>query len=236
MLINRMTGEPLSEKKLRAARRIYLGLAALFIAALITCNIIANKFIAIDLGFKVFSISVGILPYPITFLITDILSEFYGRKRTNDVVWSGFLVSGFVLFLLWLGHVFPAIPDSPVQDEAYNNVFQNSWRIISASMLAYLTAQLVDVRVFHFWKRVTKGKMLWLRNNFSTTFSQLIDTTLVVTVIFIGTKTFTEISTLVFDGWLFKVLCAAFDTLIIYPVAWGFRRFFNLKHGEELSI
>jgi queuosine precursor transporter len=231
-----MTKLPLSDEKLRAARLIYISLAALFVAALITCNIIANKFISIDLGFKTFVISVGILPYPITFLITDILSEFYGRRRTNEVVWSGFLVSGFVLFILWLGHVFPAIPDSPVQDAAYNNVFQNSWRIISASMLAYLTAQLVDVRVFHFWKRVTKGKMLWLRNNFSTTFSQLIDTFLVVTVIFIGAKSAAEIGLMVFDGWLFKVICAAGDTLIIYPVAWGFRKYFKISHGEELQI
>ena len=93
---------------------IYLFLASLFIAALVTCNIIANKFVTVDLGFKVFTISVGILPYPITFLITDILSEIYGRQKTNQVVYSGFAVSLFVLFMLWLGHSFDAIPESPV--------------------------------------------------------------------------------------------------------------------------
>jgi uncharacterized integral membrane protein (TIGR00697 family) len=231
-----MQHSQLDEHKLQVAKRIYLALAAFFIAALITCNIIANKFISIDLGFKTFVISAGVLPYPITFLITDILSEFYGRKRTNEVVISGFLVSIFVLFILWLGHAFPAISDSPVGDDAYNVVFQNSWRIIAASMLAYLAAQLVDVRVFHFWKRITKGKKLWLRNNFSTAFSQLVDTVLVVGVIFIGIKGFKEIGQMVMDGWLFKVLCALLDTFFIYPIAWGFRKYFGLQVGQELHI
>ncbi|TNE27900.1 MAG: VUT family protein, partial [Bacteroidetes bacterium] len=178
-----------NQPKLHArAQGLYLLLAALFISALITCNIIANKFIALDLLGKTFVISVGVLPYPITFLITDILSEVYGRKRTNHVVLAGFVVSLFVLFILWLGHIFPAIESSPVKDSAYNTVFQNSGRVMMASMAAYLSAQLVDVRLFHFWKKTTKGKHLWIRNNFSTIFSQLIDTTLVVGIIFIGTE------------------------------------------------
>jgi uncharacterized integral membrane protein (TIGR00697 family) len=228
--------QDLNEEKLMLARRIYLLLAALFIAALITCNLIANKFISIDLGFKTFIISAGVLPYPITFLFTDILSEVYGRRRTAEVVFSGFAVSLFVLFLLWLGHSFPAIASSPVQDLEYNIVFQNSWRVIGASMLAYLSAQLVDVRMFHFWKNLTKGKMLWVRNNFSTVVSQFVDTVLVVSVIFWGLKPFGEILPLIFDGWLFKVLCALFDTILIYPIIFGFRKLFDLQVGEEIKI
>lgn len=232
-------GQPvavLSPEKTTHARKMYLFLASLFIAALITCNIIANKFIAIDLGFKVFTISVGILPYPITFLITDILSEVFGKKRTTEVVLSGFVISLFVLFLLWLGSAFPAIPNSPVQDENYNVVFQNSWRIISASMAAYLAAQFLDVRLFHFWKKVTNGKMLWVRNNFSTMASQLVDSVLVVSIIFIGTLPANTIGQYIFDGWLFKLLCAAADTVLVYAIMWFVRRFFNLKHGQEIAI
>ncbi|MCH8554862.1 MAG: queuosine precursor transporter [Schleiferiaceae bacterium] len=231
-----MTQLTKEEETQNLARRIYLLLASLFVAALITCNLIANKFIALDLGFKTFVISAGVLPYPITFLFTDILSEIYGRRRTAEVVISGFAVSLFVLFLLWLGSVFPSIAGSPVQDSDYNTVFQNSWRVIGASMIAYLSAQLVDVRLFHFWKKVTKGKMLWVRNNFSTIASQLVDTTLVVGVIFWGLKPFGDILPMIFDGWLFKVLCALFDTLLIYPIVFGFRKLFNLKVGEEIKI
>lgn len=218
------------------AQRVYLFLAALFITALVTCNLIANKFISIDLGFKTFVISAGVLPYPATFLITDILSEVYGRKRTNDVVFAGFAASIFVLFILWLGHQFSAIDGSPVNDDQYGTVFQNSWRVISASMIAYLTAQLVDIRIFHFWKGVTKGKHLWLRNNFSTIFSQLVDTTLVVTVIFIGLTPVADIGQMILDGWLFKIICAVIDTVFIYAAVAWFRKRFDLAHGEEIQL
>ena len=218
------------------AERLYYILGALFIAALITCNLIANKFISIDLGFKTFVISAGVLPYPLTFLITDILSELYGRKRTTHVVLSGLFASVFVLFILWLGAQFPAIDGSPVDDETFNSVFQNAWRVIAASMLAYLAAQLVDVRLFHFWKDLTKGRMLWVRNNFSTVVSQLIDTTLVVFVLFVGVESTETMTGYIMDGWLFKILCALLDTVLIYAfMAWA-RRFFGLRLGQEIRL
>lgn len=225
-----------SINKKQQAGIIYLILAALFLAALITCNLIANKFVTVNLGFKTFIVSAGVIPYPLTFLFTDILSEIYGRKNTTVVVFAGFFASLLVLLILYLGNVFPAIASSPVSDEAYNTVFQNSWRVISASMLAYLSAQFVDVRVFHFFKRKTKGKALWFRNNFSTIFSQLIDTILVTTVIFAGAKSFGFIKDLVWDGWLFKVLFAAADTLLIYPIVFLMRRHFNLAPNQEISL
>ena len=152
----------------------YHFLSAIFIASLVTCNLIANKFVTVDLGFKVFIVSAGILPYPITFLVTDLISELYGQKKANRVVISGFVASIFVLFFLWLGGQFSAIPDSIVNDNIYNAVFRNAWRIIAASMVAYLIAQFIDVRIFHFWKKLTSGKHLWLRNNGSTIASQLV--------------------------------------------------------------
>jgi len=218
------------------AERLYYVLGALFIAALITCNLIANKFISIDLGFKTFIISAGVLPYPITFLITDILSELYGRKRTTHVVLSGLFASVFVLLILWLGAQFPAIENSPVDDSTFNQVFQNAWRVIAASMLAYIVAQLVDVRLFHFWKGLTKGRMLWVRNNFSTILSQFIDTTLVVVVLFIGVESSATMFDYIVDGWFFKVLCALLDTVVIYAfMAWA-RKFFSLRLGEEIRL
>lgn len=226
------TAERLKEK----AAFLYLGLAALFIASLVTCNLIANKFVMVDLGFKEFRVSAGILPYPLTFLITDILSEIYGRRRTNAVVAVGFFSSLLVLLILYLGAVFPVIESSPVTEGEYNSVFQNSWRVITASMLAYLTAQFLDVRLFHFWKKLTNGRHLWFRNNFSTIFSQLVDTILVVTVIFIGSAGFDFITQLILDGWLFKIIFAAADTVVIYLVVYLFRRYFGLSQGEEIKM
>ena len=198
--------------------QLYIFLCAIFISSLVTCNLIANKFVTVDLGFKVFVVSAGILPYPLTFLVTDLISELYGQKKANIVVFSGFIASMFVLLFLWLGGQFNAIPDSIVNDDTYNNVFQNAWRIIAASMIAYLFAQFIDVRIFHFWKRLTNGKHLWLRNNGSTIASQLVDTTLVVMILFVGVWEPSNIISAIIDGWLFKMLMAAIDTPIIYGI------------------
>ena len=217
------------------SKKIYLYLAATFIAALVVCNLIANKFITIDLGFKTFVISAGVLPYPITFLITDILSEIYGKKKTARIVWAGFGASLFVLGVLLLAQQFTAIVGSPVDDETFNKVFGNSWRVIFASMTAYLCAQLIDVRIYHFWKEKTAGKHLWLRNNFSTVFSQLVDTTLVVCVLFLGVRSHSEIIQFIIDGWLFKILCAFIDTPLLYASTAFIRNKLDLKFGEEVS-
>ena len=204
--------------KMKLKDQLYIVLVGIFIASLITCNLIANKFVTVDLGFKVFIVSAGILPYPLTFLVTDLISEIYGQKRANLVVFSGFIASMFVLLFLWLGAQFNAIPSSIVGDETYNSVFQNAWRIIAASMTAYLFAQFVDVRIFHFWKKLTNGKHLWLRNNGSTVASQLIDTTLVVCILFLGVWNGDQIFQAIIDGWLFKMLMAFIDTPIIYGI------------------
>lgn len=221
------------------AELLYLLLAACFVAALITCNLIANKFVTVDLGFLGFSspfiISAGVLPYPVTFIITDLLSEFYGRSRTNRVVLVGFVASLFVLFILFLGSQFDSIANSPINNSEYDKMFQNSWRVIGASMVAYLVAQLADVRLFHFWKDLTKGKHLWLRNNGSTIISQLVDTILVVVVLFAGELAFATMAGYVKDGWTFKLLIALVDTPLIYLLAWGMRKHFQLAAGEEIQ-
>ena len=198
--------------------QFYVILAGIFIASLVTCNLIANKFVTVDLGFKVFIVSAGILPYPLTFLVTDLISELYGQRKANLVVFSGFIASMFVLLFLWLGSQFDAIPSSIVNDSTYNSVFQNAWRLIAASMVAYLFAQFIDVRIFHFWKKLTNGKHLWLRNNGSTVASQLVDTTLVICILFVGVWESDQIFSAIIDGWLFKMLMALIDTPIIYGI------------------
>ena len=218
----------------------YLVLSGLFVALLIVCNLVANKFVTVDMGFlgfkSPFILSAGVLPYPLTFLITDVLSEFYGKKRTNRVIITGLIASVVILGVLLLGSVFPSIKDSPVNNEQYDVVFKNSWRVIGASMIAYLLAQLVDVKLFHFWKGFTNGKHLWLRNNGSTIISQFVDTTLVVTVLFIGVKSFADIKGMIIDGWLFKFIAALLDTPIFYLLVFVGRKYFKLEQGKEIEF
>jgi uncharacterized integral membrane protein (TIGR00697 family) len=158
-------------------------------------------------------------------LVTDLLSEFYGKRRTDYVVFSGFAALLLVLLVIWLGGLFPALPFSAVNDQAYDVVFGNSVRVIVASMAAYIVAQLVDVRIFHFWKRVTRGKHLWVRNNFSTMLSQGVDSILVILILFVGVLPNGTMIQYMADAWLFKILMAALDTPFMYLGVWAYRKF-----------
>lgn len=219
------------------AQLIYLILAALFIASLVTSNLIFQKFFYWE-PFDIyrFEISVGILPYPITFLITDVLSEIYGKKKANQVVIAGIFASFFSMLIILASDFAPAIDNSPIDNETFSKVFGLSPLAVLASMLAYLFAQFIDIRIFHFWKGLTKGKHLWLRNNFSTFFSQFIDTFTVIFLLCLFKVLPWEIfGGLLLSGFLFKVIVAALDTPILYAIVYWFRKKFNLKIGEELT-
>ena len=160
---------------------IFLILGSMFIAALVASNLIFQKFFYWNpFGLFRFELSVGILPYPITFLITDIISEIYGRKKANQVVIAGIFASFFSMIIILIANYVPAIDNSPINNEIFSKVFGLSPIAVLASMLAYLFAQFIDIKIYHFWKQKTKGKHLWLRNNFSTFSSQFIDTITVI--------------------------------------------------------
>lgn len=219
------------------AQLIYLVLAALFIASLVTSNLIFQKFFYWEpFNLFRFEVSVGILPYPITFLITDILSEIYGKKKANQVVIAGIFASFFSMLIILMADYTPAIDNSPIDNGTFTKVFGLSPLAVLASMLAYLAAQFIDIRIFHFWKNLTKGKHLWLRNNFSTFLSQFIDT---FTVLFLLSSfeilPWNIFGSLLLSGFLFKVIIAALDTPVLYIVVYWFRRKFGLKVGEEIT-
>ena len=220
------------------AYRIYLILAGLFIASLVVSNLIFQKFFSWNvLGIYTFEISVGILPYPITFLITDLVSEIYGKKKANQIVTAGIFASVFSLALITLAAAVPATAWSPVNDHLFETVFGATIIAVSASMTAYLLAQYVDIYIFHFWKKLTKGKHLWLRNNASTFLSQFVDTASVLLLLCSFQKIEWELfGKLLWSGFLFKVLVALIDTPFLYLGVFWFRKQFDLKEGEELTL
>ena len=228
----------MNSKQQSEAFTIYLILASMFIAALVASNLIFQKFFCWNpFGFFRFELSVGILPYPITFLITDIISEIYGKKKANQVVIAGIFASFFSMGIILAANYTPAIENSPINNALFSKVFGLSPIAVLASMLAYLFAQFIDIRIFHFWKRKTKGKHLWLRNNFSTFSSQLIDTLTVVTLLSVfEVLPWSMFISLVLSGFLFKILIALLDTPILYFIVYLFRSRFNLKVGEEIKI
>lgn len=222
-------------KKIQA-ERMYLILAGLFIASLVAGNLIFQKFFSWNfLGLYTFEISVGILPYPVTFLITDIISEIYGKKKANQVVISGLFASAFVLAIVYLGDAVSATSWSPIQDDVFHRVFGFTAIAVGASMTAYLLAQFVDIRIYHFWKKKTNGKHLWLRNNASTMFSQFVDTlTVLLLLCSFGIIEWARFSDLLLSGFLFKVLVAAVDTPFLYIAVFGIKRYFQLGLNDEL--
>jgi len=232
----------MDKKKERLARKIYLYLAGLFITSLVVSNLIFQKFFywyPFDIEIfdnKLFELSVGILPYPITFLITDLISEIYGKKKAIQVVVAGIFASFFSIILLLVADSLPAMENSPIKDTVFKEVFSMTPLAVIASMLAYLSAQFIDIKIFHFWKNLTKGKLLWLRNNFSTFSSQFIDSSLVIGLL----CSFNIISWdlfwgLVLSAVIFKILIAIIDTPILYFFVWLLRKKFNLKINEEIK-
>ena len=213
----------------------------------------------LDLSFAIgsfqipFFIAVGVLPYPVTFLCTDLISELYGKERANKVVWVGLALNLWVVFILWLGSV---LPPEPVYDSTGKLIYEQPGRVffeikelafgaVMASMIAYLTAQFIDVRIYHFWKKLTKGKHLWLRNNASTLISQLIDTVSVILIthyvvnalpINSEESIISQLLVFIYSGYTFKFLTALVDTLPFYFLVKRLRIYLGLKENEEVGV
>lgn len=234
----------MTKKDKKLAYQIYLYLGALFITSLVVSNLIFQKFFywnpfgKIELfGAPLFEISVGVLPYPVTFLITDLISEIFGKKKANQIVTAGIFASFFSMGFIYISDAVPAIPSSPIDDTLFKKVFALSPVAVLASMLAYLAAQYVDIAIYHFWKKLTKGRYLWLRNNFSTFLSQFIDTFTVVGLLCIfGVLPWSLFYGLVISGFLFKIFIAFLDTPFLYFFVYLLRRRFKLAADEEIDL
>ncbi len=168
---------------------------------------------------------------------SDLISEIYGKKNANKIVVAGIFASFFSLSIIYVANSVPAIDSSPVDNETFTSVFYLSGLAVLSSMLAYLFAQFIDIKIYHYWKKKTKGRMLWLRNNFSTFTSQFIDTFTVVFLLCItNTLPWDMFTGLLISGFLFKVLVALIDTPLLYLGVYYFRKKFDLEINEEIDI
>jgi queuosine precursor transporter len=193
-------------------------LFALFVASMVIVNVLGTKITTIC-GVRV---SVGIFFMPLLFLITDIVGEVYGRREATAFVNYGTLMLVFLFLMMNLCIAVKPNESWHLQEE-YKTIFGSSLRMTLASLISFIIAQHLDVFLFDFWKRVTKGKHLWVRNNVSTITSQLIDTILFDFIAFWHiNETYTAgfLFTLILPYWLFKVVFALLDTPFCY---WGVR-------------
>jgi queuosine precursor transporter len=265
---------PIDPAVLRRRReRVFLIMAGLFLGTLAMLNILGiSRFIVLaswgnvagetlfEIGKPnfhkdawVFAVAVGVLPYPMTFLCTDLISEFYGRRRANFVVWVGLILNLWVMFILWVGGLLPGFETLdpatglPVVDEAGNlpvffQIRTLAFGAVTASMIAYLAAQFVDVYIFHFWKRLTQGRHLWLRNNASTMVSQLVDTVAVILVTHFYARAlpindaqaiWPQLWLFIATGYAFKFIVALLDTPVIYLAVHLLRGYLRIDPTTE---
>jgi uncharacterized PurR-regulated membrane protein YhhQ (DUF165 family) len=208
------------------------------------------------------ALAVGVLPYPLTFLCTDLICELYGKARANFLVSVGLGLNFFILGVLFLGDAIPAVPaenmppwqilqlSAPValpngdiienSVGLYQLIYATTSGAVFASMLAYIAAQYCDVQLFHFWKRVTKGKHLWIRNNFSTLLSQMVDSVMVITVTFgaaflRGDMVLNTLLILIGSNYLFKAMVALLDTGPFYLLVHVLRKYLKLESNQTVA-
>jgi len=243
----------LSERR----ERVYLVLAGFFLCAMTLLNVIGiTRFV--QLGPML--LAVGVLPYPLTFLCTDLISELYGRSRANFLVSLGLGLNVFILAIMWLAQALPSVPTAaqpswqvielaesvttPSGDrlagsiELFQLLYYCTSGAVFASMLAYVAAQYCDVQLFHFWKRVTRGRHLWIRNNLSTLVSQAVDSLMVISVTFgaaylAGDVAFATLLVLMGSNYAFKLAVALADTLPFYLLVHWLREFLGLETSYE---
>ncbi len=238
---------------------LFLSLVGLFLTSLILGNVVGTtKFITLfslelpewlqaitpslvrDGNIYVMSIPVGLIAYPFTFLATDMISELFGRKKAQSVVWIGFFLNLYMLGLMTAGHYFPNTYGVSGGLELFDGVYEFIVANTVSSMIAYLIAQSVDVRLFHYLKRLTKGKYLWIRNNGSTMFSQLVDSTAILSILYFTGNLGENVTTigaliiLIFNSYIFKFFFALFDTPIIYAAVWFFKDYEEDPEAESL--
>jgi len=277
---------PIESSHLQARReRVFLVLAGLFLGSLTMLNILGiSRFLvlfSIDMtetgrvwhwgqwanssnGWS-FALAVGVLPYPVTFLCTDLISEFYGRRRASWVVTVGLLLNFWVVFIMWLGGVMPQIPpmdpvtglppveslsvvDGIVKDPnsfAFYQIRALTFGAVVASMVAYLAAQFCDVYLFHFWKKLTQGKHLWLRNNGSTLVSQVVDTVAVILITHFfahalpipadlpAAEVWQKLLMFIVTGYVFKLVVALLDTIPFYLLAAWLKVYLDFDPSTE---
>ena len=208
--------------KLDARHRLFLVLTAIFVTCFVVGDIIGGKLIETKLFGLSFTTTVGMIPFPVTFLLTDVLNEFYGKRAARFVTLVGFGMALLAFTFIYIAGSIPiaSMARDPswtgVTESSFANVFLGSQRMIIASLAAYLVAQFVDIGTFHVLKRATKNRFLWLRASGSTAVSQLIDTVVINFVAWAGMMSTGKILNIVFSAYGLKLFIAFALTPLVY--------------------
>jgi uncharacterized integral membrane protein (TIGR00697 family) len=209
-------------------QRFFIILTALFVAALITGDFVGGKF------FVVFghTFSAGIVPFPLTFVLTDIVNEFYGTHGARRLTLAGLTAAVFVWAVITLALALPTSPESPIPDDVFRGAFGTSARLYVASLTAYVIGQLLDITIFSALRGVTGHRLLWLRATGSTVLSQIVDSVAVSFIFLVGTKPLAFILSNAAHNYLGKLGMAILLTPLIYGLHALFNRHFHVPERD----
>ncbi|MEL1239595.1 queuosine precursor transporter [Flavobacterium flavipallidum] len=194
---------------------VYVILAGIFITNAVVAELIGGKLIYVG----PYLMSVGILPWPIVFLTTDLINEYFGKQGVKKLSLITACLIAYCFVLLFVALKIPAVKgEGLVTDAQFHAVFGQSMWIIVGSITAFLVSQLIDVSIFHFFKRKTGNNMIWLRSTGSTVISQLFDSFIVLGIAFwmtgkINTEQYIASA---FTGYFVKLIIAILLTPLIY--------------------
>lgn len=219
---------------------LYTILTALFVTCLIVADITGAKFFRLDLftvgSYHFVTHSVGMLAFPITFLLTDLVNEYYGPEAARRLTWTGLLSALLAFVLIFVDRKLPVAPESPVSQKDFETVFAMSNRLYVASLTAYVLGQLADIGMFGVLKRWTGGKLVWLRATGSTVVSQALDSFVVTFILFWGVADQTghepdlsAVLTIAATGYILKFVLALLLTPVIYLGRWILRVKFDME-------
>jgi len=203
-------------KKSATEDRAFIILVSVFVGSITIASVLATKIVTV---FGVF-VPAGVFSYSVTFICTDVISEVWGKARAKQTVFGGFIALVTVLILVQLSIVWPGAPFW-TGEEAFHSILGSTSRIIVASFTAYLISQFHDVWAFHFWKKITRDRHLWLRNNLSTVVSQFLDSFVFIIIAFYGVM---PVWPLILGQWIVKISIALLDTPVIYLVVWHVKK------------
>ncbi len=195
-------------------QRLFVWISAVFVSALIAGDLIGGTVFRVgDLD-----LSVGLIPFPLTFVLTDVVNEFYGAEGARRITFVGLVMAVFVFTVINVAMMLPVSPESPMSQSLFAQAFGWSARLYVASLTAYVLGQLLDISIFQLFLRMTGHRFLWLRATGSTMVSQAVDTVVVNFVLLSGAKSVSFILATARNGYVLKVLIAVSLTPAIYLV------------------
>lgn len=205
--------------------KLFVILCSIFCVTVISGNLIFQKFVSISIFEYNFNVSVGILFYPVTFLISDIVTEFYGESHAKLMVKTAILCSIFILVIVYISSKLSATPWSKINNNSFDEMFSVYGVGALSSLFANYLGQLTDIKIYAYLKKCTSGKYLWLRNNISTIMGQLIDTLVIISLLsLLQIIPFEQYIAIAISSLSFKIIAAIIDTPFLYLIYYIFNK------------